>query len=89
MEYFNITLVKGQKLVSGIVHFGIRAKLGCGRGMCGQCLINVQDGSHILKKRSDIELTTLAVLGRDEGRFRLACQCVAAKTGTIFVSMKT
>ena len=87
MEYFNITLVKGQTVVSGIANFGLRVKLGCGRGVCGLCLINVRDGSHVLKDKSDIELVTLSVLGRDRGSFRLACQCIAVKPGIVVVSI--
>jgi len=50
---------------------------GCEDGMCGTCIIEVEEGSENLPELNDAE----EALGMD-GKYRLACQC-KLKKGTL------
>jgi len=52
---------------------------GCEDGMCGTCIIEVDEGSENLPELNDAE----EALGMD-GKYRLACQC-KLKKGTLKV----
>jgi len=80
-----ISLVGGQRLIDSVPDQAKGFKLGCGQGLCGQCLINVQDDDNVLEKKADLELTTLNILGKRNESDRLACQCIADHSGTVIV----
>ena len=48
---------------------------GCRAGMCGICVIEVQDGASNLSPCEDDEEMLLESLGHVEAGKRLACQC--------------
>lgn len=47
---------------------------GCEDGVCGTCLIKVEDNEG-LNEPTDVERQTLEIMGMDDGNYRLACQC--------------
>lgn len=53
----------------------IPLKFGCQQGKCGVCIIRVSQGIENLSKCTKQEKVTLAKLNKDDGIYRLACQC--------------
>lgn len=47
---------------------------GCEDGVCGTCLVKIEDQSG-LNPIEDVEKQTLEIMGMDDGQHRLACQC--------------
>lgn len=52
------------------------ARIGCGKGVCGSCLIRVIEGSQCISEKTAVEHTTLSILDKDDKDYRLLCQCV-------------
>jgi len=48
---------------------------GCEDGVCGTCIVEVEEGIENLTKMEDQEDQTLDMMMMKEGNHRLACQC--------------
>ncbi|MFJ6948986.1 2Fe-2S iron-sulfur cluster-binding protein [Streptomyces wuyuanensis] len=59
---------------------------GCRSGACGACVVEVVDGFDSLGEADPDETDFLEDLGRDDGNFRLACQCRLLDSATVRVA---
>ena len=48
---------------------------GCENGICGTCLISIVEGKENLNSAEGHEAQTLKAMGKNDGTYRLACQC--------------
>ncbi len=48
---------------------------GCEDGVCGTCIVEIEEGAENLSKIGDVEAQTLEVMMMNDGKHRLACQC--------------
>lgn len=48
---------------------------GCGNGVCGTCIINIQEGKENLNEMDGVEDQTLDMMCMKDGDHRLACRC--------------
>lgn len=48
---------------------------GCEDGLCGTCIIKIDQGKDALNDMEESEKQTLDIMGLDDGQHRLACQC--------------
>ncbi|PKL37151.1 ferredoxin [Candidatus Peregrinibacteria bacterium HGW-Peregrinibacteria-1] len=48
---------------------------GCEDGMCGTCVIEVEEGQENLSAPTENEEQTLSIMGLEAGKTRLSCQC--------------
>lgn len=66
-----VMIPKGARLIDAVEEAGFPVPFGCGQGVCGSCLIRVENGE--LSAPDESEKVFLAELGADCGN-RLACQ---------------
>jgi len=50
-------------------------KVGCKKGICGICVVKVEEGMNNVSERTDIESSTLETIDKLGSEFRLLCQC--------------
>ena len=48
---------------------------GCEDGVCGTCIVNVQEGKENLSEKGEVENQTLEMMCMNDGEHRLCCQC--------------
>lgn len=48
---------------------------GCEDGVCGTCIVEVEDGSENMNEPDDVENQTLETMMMKDGKHRLACKC--------------
>lgn len=48
---------------------------GCEDGVCGTCIINVEEGKENLSPMEEMEAQTLDMMCMKDGEHRLCCQC--------------
>lgn len=68
-------------LMEETMRMGVR--FGCRRGMCGRCVVSVEDSHNALNSVDENERATLEIIGKIPGSYRLACQCHAIKAATV------
>lgn len=51
------------------------AFIGCGRGVCGRCVVRIESGSEHINALTPAELQTLSVIDKSTDHYRLLCQC--------------
>ena len=56
---------------------------GCRAGACGACVIEIAEGMHNLSSMGFDEKDFLELLGLNDGKHRLACQCTILGNVTI------
>ncbi|WP_198038504.1 2Fe-2S iron-sulfur cluster-binding protein [Photobacterium angustum] len=61
-------------------------QFGCKRGVCGQCVVLINDDSNILSNKCEYEKMTLDIIGKSQKNYRLACMCKALSTGKVSLS---
>lgn len=67
-------VARGDTLLEGLEHAGLKIAFGCRAGVCGADPVAVCEGAEHLSPPGEDELATLRRLGL-EGRARLACMC--------------
>ncbi|GLR75246.1 MULTISPECIES: 2Fe-2S iron-sulfur cluster-binding protein [Aliivibrio] len=60
---------------------------GCRKGVCGQCVVELNDHHNVLKPKTEDEKIILSVIGRNKENHRLACTCESIKSGKIFIDL--
>lgn len=48
---------------------------GCEDGVCGTCIVEVEEGKENLSPMEDTESQTMEMMCMNDGNHRLACQC--------------
>lgn len=51
---------------------------GCEDGVCGTCIVEIEEGSENLNAPDDVENQTLEMMMMKDGKHRLACKCQAS-----------
>jgi pSer/pThr/pTyr-binding forkhead associated (FHA) protein/ferredoxin len=78
-------LTKGRSICDIAEAQGVRVKAQCHEGKCGSDPIRILSGQEHLNKITEIEASTLDMLGFEAGEYRLAC--VTRATGSIVVEV--
>ncbi|MBT4917296.1 (2Fe-2S)-binding protein [Candidatus Peregrinibacteria bacterium] len=66
---------EGSEMIDATRDKGWPIAYGCEDGMCGTCIVKVNEGMENLPEMSEQESQTLEVMGMNDGQHRLACQC--------------
>ena len=70
-------LEDGESLKEVIKTAGWPIAFGCEDGVCGTCIVNVEEGAENLSPMGEVEDQTLDMMMMKDGKHRLACQCKA------------
>ncbi|EDM65681.1 hypothetical protein PE36_09698 [Moritella sp. PE36] len=84
VSFVNVALSKEQFLHE-VDSTGIQ--YGCKKGVCGRCVINVNEDAGILIPKCESEKMILEVIGQTEEQKRLACMCKASMSGNVSISI--
>lgn len=86
-EIKHLWIKLGSTVLEATRQIPIDIQAPCGdSGLCGRCRTIILKGKEFLNIPTDIEKINLSQTELKEG-YRLACQCIVSKTGTIHVSI--
>lgn len=68
-------IAAGACLKDVIKEKGWPVAFGCEDGVCGTCIVKVEEGMKNLSPAGERENQTLDMMGMKDGAHRLACQC--------------
>jgi len=78
----------GSSLLAAARKLGVDWQFNCSRGTCARCRCLVKEGRELLNEATDAEWDRLGPEELDEG-YRLGCQAVIVKPGTITAVNRT
>lgn len=70
-----IDVENGVPLKDVVKDHGWPIAFGCEDGVCGTCIINVEEGKENLSPMEEMEEQTLDMMCMKDGEHRLCCQC--------------
>ena len=82
-ENETITCDPGQRLLTVCDEQPCAILFGCRDGLCGTCLIEVEDGMANLSAVEEDEAEMLDAMAEGNDKARLACQCVVSGDATV------
>jgi ferredoxin len=70
-----IEAAKGAELKDVTKDNGWPIAYGCEDGVCGTCIVKVEEGQDNLSPKEEVEDQTLEMMCMNDGEHRLCCQC--------------